>query len=656
MSIESRSQQYGSIFGDWHIGRKLGSGTNGQSAVFELYRDHEGWREYSALKVISLIEERGRQETMPLFQRNDYSTASRERRSQAEQEVRLMDQVRGKTNIVDYLDHKFFDWSDESGFGTDLLIRMELLSDLRSLIKDRIKEDKCFTEREIIKIGRDLCQALVICHGKKILHRDIKPENVFINNDGDYKLGDFGVSRILNNTSAALASTGIGTPAYSAPEQFAGRYDHRVDIYSLGLVLYELSNRNRLPFAASSYARQEDIQKRQLGTPLPKPEGISEGFWRVLQKACAYRAADRYGTAQEFLEALCNLNGGQFFENAKPNWHLNQTVKATGTDAQYTTAKADAVADWNETQYAGAGTEVQSASRETVFAKHEENRTPPPVTKENRKKGIFLGVLCGIAAVCAGAFLFWPGDRHEHTWVDATCTAPRTCEECGETEGNALEHRWLDATCEKARSCSRCGITEGTALGHQWLDATCTSPMICAVCNQVQGNAASHQWIDADSLSPKTCLACGATEGRSIGYSLSHCIVTANSNETGSNSDVALGTWNDEFGQSYASALRFWVADFGTWSDTEWIEYDINSQFRQLDLAIAAETGNTSGAYFQVMVYADGELVYTSQWIGSDTYPIQETVNIENCSRLRIVCTTDAPAYCYGIVQGTLFN
>ena len=322
MSIESRSQHYGSIFGNWHIGKKLGSGSNGQSAVFELYRDHEGWREYSALKVISLIEERGIQDTMPLFQRNDYSTASKALRSQAEQEVRLMDQVRGKTNIVDYLDHKFFEWSDETGFGTDLLIRMELLTDLRS----QMKKGR-LAEQEIIKIGRDLCQALVICHGKEILHRDIKPENIFVSEDGDYKLGDFGVSRILSNSSAALASTGIGSPAYSAPEQFIGNYDHRVDIYSLGLVLYELCNGNRLPFARSQYITKDEIQIRLAGTPLPAPGAEPAGdpyrtmpadcaapldprLSRIILKACAFDPRGRYQSAREMLEDLMGLAGG----------------------------------------------------------------------------------------------------------------------------------------------------------------------------------------------------------------------------------------------------------------------------------------------------------------------------------------------------------
>ena len=518
MSIESRSRKYGSIFGDWHIGNKLGSGSNGQSAVFVLYRDHEGWREYSALKVISLIEERGRQDAMPQFQRSEYTTASRERRSQAEQEVRLMDQVRGKTNIVDYLDHQFFDWSDESGFGTDLLIRMELLSDLRNLTKKLIQEQKCLSEREIVKIGKDICQALIICHGKQILHRDIKPENIFISKDGDYKLGDFGVSRILSSTSAALASTGIGTPAYSAPEQFTGPYDHRVDIYSLGLVLYELCNHYRLPFAISGYARQEDIQKRQMGTPLPKPAGISEGLWYVLQKACAHQPAHRYHTAQEFLAALSGVNSGRI--PVAPDLNRNQTVRAGGTAVQYGTQLAGTVYGGNATQYAQAGNQRSMTGSKRPAAPRATVVQPAPV-KKKRKTGLVIGAIAGLAAVITAAVLLLPKaekEVHEHRWTQATCTAPRTCTECGETQGEALGHNWLAATCTTPGTCETCGATKGKILEHRWLDATCTEPRICQECAATEGEALGHNWSDATCLDPSVCQSCGVTGDNALGH------------------------------------------------------------------------------------------------------------------------------------------
>ena len=299
MSIESRSNQYGTLFGDWKIQRTLGHGSGGRSVVFELYRNNSGWDQFSALKVVSLIEERGEKASFSPLRRSEYDTAMREHKKKAEDEVRLMEKLRGKTNIVDYLDHQFVNWHDDYGFGLDLLIRMERLKDLRS----EIRQGRFFGEAEIIRIGTCICQALILCHGKDILHRDIKPENIFFNEDGDYKLGDFGISRMMSSTSS-MASTGVGTPEYAAPEQGSGSYDKRVDIYSLGLVLYELSNQNRLPFASSSYVRPEDVQLRQTGKPLPRPVDAGEKLSRVILKACAFRPEDRYQCAEELMEAL----------------------------------------------------------------------------------------------------------------------------------------------------------------------------------------------------------------------------------------------------------------------------------------------------------------------------------------------------------------
>lgn len=338
MSIESRSNQYGTVFEHWQIQELLGQGSGGKTAVFLLNRN-DSFRASCALKVINLIEERGRYDDLPDYRKKEYKAALEDCKEKAIPEVQMMHDLCGHTNVVDYLDHKFHNWSDSSGFGCDLLIRMELLTDLRSIIR----KGKIFDEEEVLKVGRDICTALVLCHDNGILHRDIKPENIFVNQKGNYKLGDFGVSRLLGGSPSSMATTGIGTPEYAAPEQFTGRHDKRVDIYSLGLVLYELCNQNKLPFAASSYVRQEDIQKRQLGTPFPKPDGISTGLWTVLQKACAYKAADRYATAQELLEALCQLDGTVLpkVTHASSKQQKNyQTVNAAVSHTDYGTQPA----------------------------------------------------------------------------------------------------------------------------------------------------------------------------------------------------------------------------------------------------------------------------------------------------------------------------
>lgn len=299
MSIESRSRQYGKVFDHWQIREFLGSGSGGKTAVFRLVRSDSD-RGASALKVVNLIEERGSLQALSPRRREEYEAVRHECSCSAEQEVWMMDDLRGNTNIVDYLDHTFVDWADDTGFGRDLLIRMELLKDLRS----EMRSGKCYSEMEILKIGRDICTALILCHRKNILHRDVKPENIFLNKDGNYKLGDFGVSRVLDACPGAVASTGIGTYEYWPAEQMTGRYDTRVDTYSLGLVLYELCNQNRLPFAASVYATSKEVSLRLSGAPLPSPCNASPELAAVIMKACAFSPEDRFASAEEMLKAL----------------------------------------------------------------------------------------------------------------------------------------------------------------------------------------------------------------------------------------------------------------------------------------------------------------------------------------------------------------
>lgn len=82
-----------------------------------------------------------------------------------------------------------------------------------------------------------------------------------------------------------------------------------------------------------------------------------------------------------------------------------------------------------------------------------------------------------------------------HDWKDATCTEPKTCSKCGETEGDPLGHEWKDATCTEPKTCSRCGATEGQAAGHKWKEANCTTPKTCTVCGKTEGKASHGEGI-----------------------------------------------------------------------------------------------------------------------------------------------------------------
>ena len=108
-------------------------------------------------------------------------------------------------------------------------------------LSQQIKEAKeHFPEKQVLKWFVQLCLALKHCHDRKILHRDLKAENIFLTKDGDVKLGDFGIAKVLDQTTS-FAKTSIGTPFYLSPEICEGRpYNVKSDIWSLGCVLYEL--------------------------------------------------------------------------------------------------------------------------------------------------------------------------------------------------------------------------------------------------------------------------------------------------------------------------------------------------------------------------------------------------------------------------------
>lgn len=121
-------------------------------------------------------------------------------------------------------------------------------------------------------------------------------------------------------------------------------------------------------------------------------------------------------------------------------------------------------------------------------------------------------ILCAISWVF-GSLL------HKHEWLDATCTEPRTCSSCHETEGDPLGHDWMDATCTSPKKCRRCSITQGYCTDHTWIPATCTEPEQCSVCGKKRHSyslSLGHDWVDATYAAPKTCSRCGATDGEPL--------------------------------------------------------------------------------------------------------------------------------------------
>ena len=294
---------------EWEIVKYLGGGAYGR--VYEIERNNSGIREKAAVKIVSRPKEESELEAdyQNGYDRESIAVKYTEILQEYINEYKLMKELQGQSNIVSCDD--FALEKNPNGIGGKIYIRMELLTPLQKVTKERL-----LSEKEVIKLGKDICKALILCERRNIIHRDIKPDNIMISKFGDYKLGDFGVSKVMSHTTGA---TMTGTEGYMAPEVLhIEKYGKEVDIYSLGIVMYWLLNNRRMPFIGADEkvtlvnANQAAIRRYQ-GEKIPAPKNGSDELKKIVLKACEYKPKDRYLTAQEMYDALEKLGSGKSY-------------------------------------------------------------------------------------------------------------------------------------------------------------------------------------------------------------------------------------------------------------------------------------------------------------------------------------------------------
>jgi beta-lactam-binding protein with PASTA domain/tRNA A-37 threonylcarbamoyl transferase component Bud32 len=220
-----------------------------------------------------------------------------------------------------------FDWGEDDG---SYFIVMEYVEGrpLSAVLRDPQR----MPPRQIATIGAGVAAALAFAHRHGVVHRDVKPGNVLITPDGDVKVTDFGIARAMN-TEESLTQTGavMGTAAYFSPEQAEGKgVDSRSDIYSLGVVLYEMAV-GRPPFTgdspvavASKHVRDMPVLPREANPTVPP------ALEAVIMKAMAKNPDDRYGSAEELRADLLRFADGRPVEAGDPGLtSVMATVAAT---------------------------------------------------------------------------------------------------------------------------------------------------------------------------------------------------------------------------------------------------------------------------------------------------------------------------------------
>lgn len=290
---------------DLHAASTLGGGTFGTVYACTKTDAVTGVTQKEAVKVVRVDftpEDRANaeEEGIPFA---DYYRAVKEKRLQ---EIRWMVALKSP-HIVHINGYTAIEEPDHSALY--ILIRMDCLTALDQLRPAHLDDTPEQAAALAEKVALDICDALRVCHQNGVLHRDIKPANILCSDAGDFYLGDFGISK---GTAQQASMTSSGTLEYAPREVMTGQYDHRADLYSLGLVLYALVNHWRGPFLPAYPApitpgdRNQAQYARLNGTPLPPPDNCPAALWAAIARLCAFKPEERFDSAEAVLAALRN--------------------------------------------------------------------------------------------------------------------------------------------------------------------------------------------------------------------------------------------------------------------------------------------------------------------------------------------------------------
>lgn len=285
------------------ITRKLGSG--GYGTVYLGIKEELGKQYQTAVKYISIPDAEGYETVLQDYGYDKSATQEyfEEIASKITSEINMLMELSKRDNryIVAYYDHEIQRHTEPLRY--EIFMRMEYLTPLSRHIRQN-----GMTVGDVIRLGINMCDALSLCHDNGIMHRDIKEANIFISENGNFKLGDFGVAKSAIETSQTGSIK--GTASYMAPEIYQREpYDKSVDIYSLGIVLYKLLNHQRLPFmpdAPAQFTADDKIMaetRRLKGEIPPLPANAESKLGEIIVKACSAKE-ERYKKAEDFRDCL----------------------------------------------------------------------------------------------------------------------------------------------------------------------------------------------------------------------------------------------------------------------------------------------------------------------------------------------------------------
>ena len=219
-------------------------------------------------------------------------------------EVEITKDLAPCKHIMKIHDHRVI--QDKESDSVTIFIWTDLLTPLNAYIRSQ-----SLTIKDVLTIGIQICEAIECLNNASIIHRDIKPSNILVSDDGDFILNDFDLSIIHKKPN--ISTPAVGTYNFMAPEIFNGKsYNKSVDVYSLGIVLYQLLNDNKLPFqedyfsALSWKERNSIMRKRFADRAIKSPFHAESGLDKIILKAIAFAPRERFSDAKTLKKSLLN--------------------------------------------------------------------------------------------------------------------------------------------------------------------------------------------------------------------------------------------------------------------------------------------------------------------------------------------------------------
>ncbi|MBO5364948.1 MAG: Stk1 family PASTA domain-containing Ser/Thr kinase [Clostridia bacterium] len=271
------------------------------------------------------------------------------------------------------------------------------------ILKEYIAKKGPLPWREAASIAAQICEGLAAAHKANVVHRDIKPQNIIMTPEGILKVTDFGIARASSQATTTMGGHAIGTVHYISPEQARGGYtDQRTDIYSLGVVLYEMLT-GKMPFVGESpvavaikHIQDKPVPLRRINSEIPA------AIEAVTLKAMEKEQGARYASAEEFLDDLNQAmkNPGGVENSAIEEDDMGSTIKMESIDNK-TIENYEKTRKENKQPERTERKEMFSAKEEREMRELEEKRK----SREQKKKDRRITALAILAAVLVVALL-----------------------------------------------------------------------------------------------------------------------------------------------------------------------------------------------------------------------------------------------------------